>query len=90
VGGNIRANASTHALMTKYREAASDSNTAETERMRKIAYECFLLRRDLASRAELYAMDAGADQILTPKETSRRAAARAGLQLPELYTSEKS
>jgi hypothetical protein len=32
----------------------------------------------------LYELDAGAEKKLSPKEMSRRAAARAGLQLPIL------
>lgn len=85
-----RSNVSTAYLMDQYRKASNVAlSAAEKERLRKVALECFLLRRDLSSRAELYAMDAGADQILTPKETSRRAAARAGLQLPELYDGSK-
>lgn len=40
------------------------------------------LLRDLAERERLYQLDAGAEQTLSPKELSRRAAARAGLQLP--------
>jgi hypothetical protein len=42
------------------------------------------LRSDLAERARLQEMDTGAEEVLTPKEMSRRAAARAGLQLPKL------
>jgi hypothetical protein len=39
---------------------------------------------DLKERKRLLDLDTGAEQVLTPKELSRRAAARAGLQLPEL------
>jgi 3'-phosphoadenosine 5'-phosphosulfate sulfotransferase (PAPS reductase)/FAD synthetase len=42
------------------------------------------LQKDLHARAELYAMDTGAENQLDAKEMSRRAAARAGLQLPIL------
>jgi hypothetical protein len=42
------------------------------------------LRSDLTERARLQEMDTGAEEVLTPKEMSRRAAARAGLQLPKL------
>lgn len=41
-----------------------------------------LLLKDLQERGRLYELDRGADEKLTPKELSRRAAARAGLQLP--------
>jgi hypothetical protein len=40
------------------------------------------LQQDLAERGKLYNLDTGAEVVLSPKEMSRRAAARAGLQLP--------
>ena len=53
---------------------------------RRIAYDFFILRKDLTERARLHELDQGADEKLSPKELSRRAAARAGLQLPKLDT----
>jgi hypothetical protein len=90
---NNRTNASTKYLMQRFRQVNAAANTSNTTasssleqntRLKTVLAECLLLRQDLQSRAALYALDAGADQILTPRETSRRAAARAGLQLPEL------
>lgn len=81
----LRSNESTAYLILQYRKAATLTSDSEKERLHKMAIEFYQLRRDIAARGELYAMDAGADQVLTPHETSRRAAARAGLQLPELY-----
>jgi hypothetical protein len=52
---------------------------------RRFATEIYLLRQDIHQRGELYMIDTGADQQLSPHEFSRRAAARAGLQLPEPY-----
>lgn len=49
---------------------------------RQIAYDFFVLKRDLKERARLHSLDQGADEKLSPRELSRRAAARAGLQLP--------
>jgi len=46
--------------------------------------EFLRLHEDLAERERLYKLDSGAEQVLTPKEQSRRAAARAGLQLPKV------
>lgn len=51
---------------------------------RKLLHDFHRLRADLAERARLNAMDTGAEEVLTPKEMSRRAAARAGLQLPQM------
>ena len=51
----------------------------------RFASELYLLRQDIHQRGELYLIDTGADQQLSPHELSRRAAARAGLQLPEQY-----
>ena len=42
------------------------------------------LLTDLKERKRLHELDTGADLILSPRELSRRAAARAGLQLPQL------
>jgi hypothetical protein len=82
----LRSNESTAYLIRQYRKAAAMlPSDSEKERLHKMAMEFYQLRRDIAARGELYALDAGADQVLTPHETSRRAAARAGLQLPELY-----
>jgi len=78
-----RSNSSTAYLMSQYRQAASVETKSEQDRLKRKAAEYFLLRRSIAERAQLYALDTGAEQILTPKEISRRAAARAGLQLPE-------
>lgn len=40
------------------------------------------LQQDLVERGRLYRLDASAEAVLSPREVSRRAAARAGLQLP--------
>lgn len=50
---------------------------------RKMAYNFHVLKRDLKERGRLHELDGGAEIKLSPKELSRRAAARAGLQLPE-------
>ena len=52
--------------------------------LRNMAHDFYVLQSDLAERARLHELDAGADIKLSPKELSRRAAARAGLQLPDL------
>ena len=55
------------------------------QQLHRFATELYLLRQDIHQRGELYMLDTGADQQLSPHELSRRAAARAGLQLPEQY-----
>jgi hypothetical protein len=55
----------------------------EGSHLRKVAYDYFVLKRDLVERAKLHELDGGAEIKLSPRELSRRAAARAGLQLPE-------
>ncbi|KAL3815942.1 hypothetical protein ACHAXA_008316 [Cyclostephanos tholiformis] len=62
----------------------------EADIQRKIAQDFYILKRDLKERARLHEMDQGADEKLSPKELSRRAAARAGLQLPELDSEEEA
>ena len=54
----------------------------------QIAYDFYILKKDLKERARLHELDQGADEKLSPKELSRRAAARAGLQLPVLDSEE--
>ena len=52
--------------------------------LQEVAANYLQLKKNLKERARLYALDTGAEEVLTPKEMSRRAAARAGLQLPKL------
>jgi hypothetical protein len=53
-------------------------------RLKRLAKNYLQLKQDLTERQRLYVLDAGADMVLSPMELSRRAAARAGLQLPKL------
>ena len=52
--------------------------------LRRIAYDYLVLKDDLTERARLHQLDGGADTKLSPAELTRRAAARAGLQVPKL------
>jgi hypothetical protein len=54
-----------------------------------MATEYCKLRNDIAERSRLHQLDTGAEMQLSAKELSRRAAARAGLQLPDLYSDVK-
>jgi len=49
-----------------------------------LAQDYLNLLADLAERKRIQLLDTGAENKLSPKEMSRRAAARAGLQLPDL------
>lgn len=40
------------------------------------------LQKDIAERGRLYELDTGAEVVLSPKELTRRAAARVGLDVP--------
>jgi hypothetical protein len=71
-------------IMEQYRLNKTVSSPEKATELRKLAFDYFRLKTDLAERERLYEIDAGADVKLTPKELSRRAAARAGLQLPDL------
>ncbi|VEU40904.1 unnamed protein product [Pseudo-nitzschia multistriata] len=62
-------------------DGGSSSSNAE---LSKLAYEYMVLQRDIAERRRLQKLDTGAENQLSPKEMSRRAAARAGLELPSL------
>lgn len=70
--------------MEQYRLNKAVSSPEKVTELRKLSFDYFQLKMDLAERERLYDIDAGADVKLTPKELSRRAAARAGLQLPDI------
>ena len=76
-------------IISQYRQAQTIPHQ-KAGIQRKIAYDFFTLKRDLQERARLHELDQGADEKLSPRELSRRAAARAGLQLPELSSEEEA
>ncbi|CAB9526379.1 expressed unknown protein [Seminavis robusta] len=71
-------------VLQQYRASQQVSCPDETAQLRQLASDFLQLHRDLKERDRLYELDAGVESVLTPKEMSRRAAARAGLQLPDL------
>mmetsp|Transcript_14141 Transcript_14141/g.18438 ORF Transcript_14141/g.18438 Transcript_14141/m.18438 type:complete len:141 (+) Transcript_14141:97-519(+) len=74
-------------LFQRYRlnaAMAGDAEHHEVQHLRAMAVQYHNLKLDLRERARLYKLDAGVEEQLTPKEMSRRAAARAGLQMPDL------
>ena len=76
-------------IIAQYRLCRSLPPT-KVDMQKQIAYDYYILKRDLKERARLHELDQGADEKLSPKELSRRAAARAGLQLPELDSEEQA
>ena len=70
-------------VISQYKQSITAS-PQQAEHLRKIAYDYLKLKNDLAERGRLHELDAGADTQLSGMELSRRAAARAGLQLPKL------
>ncbi len=73
-----RRNAITKYVVNRFR------NSEPSPKLQQLAENCLSLRIDLKERDRLYELDRGADEKLTPKELTRRAAARAGLQPPKL------
>ncbi|KAL3914753.1 MAG: hypothetical protein SGILL_005972 [Bacillariaceae sp.] len=71
-------------VLSQYRASAAELHPEKVEALRKMAFEYYTLRVDIAERQRLYDLDASAEVQLSAKEMSRRAAARAGLQLPDL------
>jgi CMP-2-keto-3-deoxyoctulosonic acid synthetase len=71
-------------VLSQYRQNKTLSAPEQIEQLRKMAYDYLKLKDDLAERERLYKIDTGAEVQLSPKELSRRAAARTGLQLPQL------
>lgn len=70
-------------IISQYKASASVS-PERANVLRGIAYDYWMLKADLVERARLHEIDAGADTKLSPMELSKRAAARAGLQLPKM------
>jgi len=62
--------------------ATPPSLEARRRRKEAVLANYYQLLRDVRERGRLYELDSGAEVVLSPKEMSRRAAARAGLQLP--------
>ena len=63
----------------------NNNNKKEEEKLHKLlANEYLSLRENIDERTRLQQLDAGAEKQFSPKEMSRRAAARAGLQMPDL------
>ena len=86
VPSSIRNKLEEHVL-NQYRASKDLSPTsAKAIQKRKMAYNFHILKKDLRERGRLHELDGGAEIKLSPKELSRRAAARAGLQLPEEST----
>mmetsp|Transcript_22641 Transcript_22641/g.34196 ORF Transcript_22641/g.34196 Transcript_22641/m.34196 type:complete len:125 (-) Transcript_22641:1031-1405(-) len=68
-------------VISQYRQSIS-ATPQQAQHLRKVAYDYLNLKKDLVERGRLHELDSGADMKLSPRELSRRAAARAGLQLP--------
>ena len=63
----------------------NNNSKKEEEKLHKLlANEYLSLRENIDERTRLQQLDAGAEKQFSPKEMSRRAAARAGLQMPDL------
>ena len=72
-------------IMAQYR-ASQNASPEMAEFLRKMAYDFHIVNKDLVERGRLHELDGGAEVKLSPMEMSRRAAARAGLQLPETHS----
>lgn len=73
-----RYNATQLHVLKRIRSSSNNESTSH----HKLLLQYYELQRDLHARAKLYALDTGAENQLDAREMSRRAAARAGLQLP--------
>jgi hypothetical protein len=72
-------------VLNQYRAAKDEmTSPAKVQQWQRMAEEYYNLRNDITERSRLYQLDTGAEMQLSVKELSRRAAARAGLQLPDL------
>ena len=71
-------------ILEEYRRSKHISSLSKVQELQKLALDYYSLKEDLAERERLQKLDTGAEVQLSPKEMSRRAAARAGLQLPDV------
>ncbi|KAG7365562.1 hypothetical protein IV203_038766 [Nitzschia inconspicua] len=71
-------------VLDQYRTSKAETSPVKIQELQNVAVNYYTLRQDLAERSRLHQLDSGAEMQLTAKELSRRAAARAGLQLPDL------
>lgn len=74
-------------LISLYRETSAQTMASKlplkaSVHKRRMAHEYCMLLTNLSNRAKLFELDGGAETKLTPKEYTRRAAARAGLIVP--------
>lgn len=81
-----RQSATAKYVLERYRACAKETDSAKLLKLRKTAANSLTLLENLAERQALYELDAGAEVQLSPQEMTRRAAARAGLQPPDLQT----
>jgi hypothetical protein len=82
-GGDSSAKTTRQYVLTKTRHAASESSSSDS--LHKLGESYAKLLEDLRERERLLRLDTGVENKLTPKEMSRRAAARSGLLLPDEY-----
>ena len=71
-------------VLEHYRNHQEESCEKTRTLLRQTALNYYHMKKDLVERGRLYKLDTGAEVQLSGKEMSRRAAARAGLQLPKL------
>ena len=75
-------------VLSEYRNAMEQSLRPDSPialQRRRLAFDYFQLLSNLSERGRLYGLDGGAESKLSPKEFTRRAAARAGLVVPDTY-----
>ncbi len=83
VGGDTSATTTRQFVLDKTRQLQQQPPSSPGKMM-VVAESYAKLIEDLKERERLLRLDTGAENQLTPKEMSRRAAARSGLLLPEL------
>jgi hypothetical protein len=72
-------------LLLQYRDTLAKSLTPDSSvavQKRRLAYDYYLLLSNISERGRLFELDGGVETKLSPKEYTRRAAARAGLIVP--------
>jgi phage terminase large subunit GpA-like protein len=90
ISNKNRSNGTTKFLLDQYRQYNKNNNKNKNsttnninDDLIEIVNGTYQLKNDINERLKLLLLDTGVEELLSPMEMSRRAAARAGLLLPE-------
>jgi hypothetical protein len=81
---NNATNAMQRFVLDRYRQHQTETCPKTRVLLQDMSLNYLHMKQDLLERGRLYNLDTGAENQLSGTEMSRRAAARSGLQMPQL------